>query len=123
MKDTGSSNLTDSSRGESDENLESIDATAGAAHGESSSSGDARKTRSRTISQDKKDAAVSGDKKEGAVAAGGGTPAPATAGGQLITTEEREVGNVDMKVYMKWATAAGGLYVGREDLLTCHYCR
>eukprot|EP01039_Chlorochromonas_danica_P007900 gene7900-8715_t len=34
------------------------------------------------------------------------------ASGKLISTEEREVGDVDMKIYMKWATAAGGAMVG-----------
>jgi hypothetical protein len=30
----------------------------------------------------------------------------------LISVEDREVGDVDFKVYLKWATAAGGISVG-----------
>lgn len=95
MKDTGSSNLTDFSKAEEEEEVKEGDEG-----GVSSGAGESRPTRSRTISQDKKATAVVAPT----------TPGPAA--GQLITTEEREVGNVDFKVYMKWATAAGGLYVG-----------
>ena len=35
---------------------------------------------------------------------------------QLITQEDREVGNVSWRVYLKWAMAAGGIYVGKWSM-------
>jgi hypothetical protein len=39
------------------------------------------------------------------------------AGAKLTTTEEREMGHVDSKVYAKWASAAGGVSVGITIIL------
>jgi ABC-type multidrug transport system fused ATPase/permease subunit len=41
-----------------------------------------------------------------------GAAKAATSSGQLIVTEDREVGNVSTAVYMQWATAAGGVTMG-----------
>ncbi|KAJ1439399.1 pdr transporter [Ochromonadaceae sp. CCMP2298] len=43
---------------------------------------------------------------------GGDSSVDVKKSAKLISTEDREVGNVDYKVYMKWSVAAGGLTVG-----------
>lgn len=41
--------------------------------------------------------------------------------GKLITTEDQEVGNVDLRVYIKWATAAGGVAVGAMIIFAFYF--
>lgn len=65
-----------------------------------------RQTRSASQSTDK-----DGSKSIELVTVGTNKPSKA-ATGALITTEEREVGNVSITVYLSWARAAGGVGVG-----------
>ena len=47
----------------------------------------------------------------------GANPSPATSAGQLVTIEDKEVGDVSRRVYLLWLRAAGGVGVGFMLLL------
>ena len=99
--------MQDTSSGALDEDEEVEDADAGAVDADAAGAEADGKTRSRSVSSGGKKRSASVSKAE----------ADATVSvkksASLITTEDRETGDVSIQVYGKWAVAAGGLSVGK----------
>lgn len=87
--------------------------------GDSASKSDAIKARARSISSTTATAGAGGKKRTDSITAAPEIDAKVNLkkATNLIATEDREVGNVSMQVYAKWAIAAGGLSVGKCSIL------
>lgn len=108
MQDTSSGALHEEDDAGDDAADEEVDAAAatddgGKTRSRSVSSG-GNKKRSGSVSKMEVDAAVSVKKSA-----------------NLITTEDRETGDVSIQVYGKWAVAAGGLSVGKTFVMCSVY--